>query len=254
MQLRDPRAPSGVPFSPKRPAGPLVSPPFAGGWWSMNYIHEKVKMKWSSLTSMQYVVNEHFKPLLLWWTRPWACPPCWCSSPSLIVIFLAFVKLIDCRCEDGCFLASASCVTIANPALLSSNETGVNPGIRSWKKNPSLMAWLSSKLRSHWWYPFHKKSTRKSWDATTWFIIWQFQTPTWKQYLQSHLLAERFVFWWWWSGFSERRSQDLSNGTNVASITHRLWMQRWKKKLLSWGDILVLLHSWRLQYSKNADH
>ncbi len=32
-----------------------------------------------------------------------------------------------------------------------------------------------------------------------------------------HLLAERFVFWEWRSGISERRSQDLSNGTNVAS-------------------------------------
>jgi hypothetical protein len=30
-----------------------------------------------------------------------------------------------------------------------------------------------------------------------------------------HLLAERFVFWGRWSGFSERRSPDLSNGTNV---------------------------------------
>ncbi len=32
-----------------------------------------------------------------------------------------------------------------------------------------------------------------------------------------HLLAERFVFWGWWSGFGDRGSQDLSNGTNVAS-------------------------------------
>jgi hypothetical protein len=31
-----------------------------------------------------------------------------------------------------------------------------------------------------------------------------------------HLLVERLVFWWW-SGFSERRSQDLLDGANVAS-------------------------------------
>ncbi len=29
---------------------------------------------------------------------------------------------------------------------------------------------------------------------------------------------------------------------------------RKKKKLLSWGNILVALHSWRLQDSKNACH
>ncbi len=57
----------------------------------------------------------------------------------------------------------------------------------------------------------------KSWDTTTWFRIWQFQTPAWKRYLQKHLLARRFVSWGWWSGFSERWSQDLSNNTNAAS-------------------------------------
>ncbi len=30
-------------------------------------------------------------------------------------------------------------------------------------------------------------------------------------------LDEGFVFWKWWSGFHERGSEDLSNGTNVAS-------------------------------------
>jgi hypothetical protein len=44
------------------------------------------------------------------------------------------VHTIDYRCEDDCCSVTASCVTISNPDLLSSNETGVNPGIRSWKK------------------------------------------------------------------------------------------------------------------------
>ncbi len=74
---------------------------------------------------------------------------------------------------------------------------------------------MSSTSGSHWCYLFHKEV--KSWDSTTWFRIWQFQTPAWKRYLQKHPLAERFVFAGWWSGFSERGSQDLSNGTNVAS-------------------------------------
>jgi hypothetical protein len=42
---------------------------------------------------------------------------------------------LDYGCEDGRFLVSASCVTIPNPDLLSSSETTVNPGIRSWKKH-----------------------------------------------------------------------------------------------------------------------
>ncbi len=32
-----------------------------------------------------------------------------------------------------------------------------------------------------------------------------------------HLMAERYVIWGWWLGFSDRGSQDLSDGTNVTS-------------------------------------
>jgi hypothetical protein len=37
-------------------------------------------------------------------------------------------------------------------------------------------------------------------------------------------LAERFVFWGWWSGFFERGSQDLSNGTNVGFSRSNLFL------------------------------
>jgi hypothetical protein len=47
---------------------------------------------------------------------------------------------IDYRCEDVSFPMSASCMTILNPDLLSSSETGINPGIRSWKKHLSEWA------------------------------------------------------------------------------------------------------------------
>jgi hypothetical protein len=47
------------------------------------------------------------------------------------------VANIDYRCEDGRFPVSASCVSISKPDLLSSSETGVNSGIRSWKKHLS---------------------------------------------------------------------------------------------------------------------
>ncbi len=69
---------------------------------------------------------------------------------------------------------------------------------------------------SHWWYLFHKEV--KSWDSTTWFRIWQFQTPAETLYLQMHLLAERFVFRGWWSWFFERGCKDLSNGTNMQPL------------------------------------
>ncbi len=51
---------------------------------------------------------------------------------------------------------------------------------------------MSSTSGSHWWYLFHKEV--KSWDSSSWFTIWRFQTPAQKRYLQTHLLAERFVF------------------------------------------------------------
>jgi hypothetical protein len=37
------------------------------------------------------------------------------------------------------------------------------------------LVWMSSMSESHWWYLFYKEV--KSWDSTTWFRIWQFQTP-----------------------------------------------------------------------------
>jgi hypothetical protein len=48
---------------------------------------------------------------------------------------------IDYRCKNERFPVSWSCVTIANPDTLSSSETGVNLGIRSWKKHSSEWAW-----------------------------------------------------------------------------------------------------------------
>jgi hypothetical protein len=41
------------------------------------------------------------------------------------------LRTIDYTSEDGLFPVSASCVTISNLDLLSSNETGVDPGIGS---------------------------------------------------------------------------------------------------------------------------
>ncbi len=51
--------------------------------------------------------------------------------------------------------------------------------------------WMSSMLESHLWNLFYKEA--KSWDSTTRFRIWQFQTLALKQYLQMHLVAKRVI-------------------------------------------------------------
>ncbi len=53
--------------------------------------------------------------------------------------------------------------------------------------------WMSSMSGTNWCRLFHKDV--KSWDSSTWFRIWNYQTPAEKKYLHMHLLAERFVFW-----------------------------------------------------------
>jgi hypothetical protein len=47
---------------------------------------------------------------------------------------------VDYRCEDDRFPVSTRNVTITNPESLYSSETGVNPGIRSGKKDLSERA------------------------------------------------------------------------------------------------------------------
>jgi hypothetical protein len=71
---------------------------------------------------------------------------------------------------------------------LSSSETRVNHGIRSWKALISL----TSISESHWWNLFHKEV--KSWESTTWHSNLTISNPGLKRYPQMHLLAERLVF------------------------------------------------------------
>ncbi len=84
---------------------------------------------------------------------------------------------------------SASCVTISNNALLSRSETGVNPGIRRWKKHLSEWARCQKAIGGVY---FTKK--RRAETLQPWFRIWQFPIQARKWYLQMHLLDERFVF------------------------------------------------------------
>jgi hypothetical protein len=65
---------------------------------------------------------------------------CHCPRPDFYINFLfspsrVYIRSIDHRCEDGRFPVLASCVTISNLGLLSSSETVVNLGIKSWKSS-----------------------------------------------------------------------------------------------------------------------
>jgi hypothetical protein len=63
---------------------------------------------------------------------------------------------------------------------------------------------------SHRWYIFRKEV--KSWDSTTWFRIWLFQTQAWKRCLQMHLVGEQLVFFWevMIAVFWKRKSRPIS--------------------------------------------
>jgi hypothetical protein len=89
-----------------------------------------------SMCSQKYCFCIHSK---FFWTihrpeTPKQCKKLMIRTKHSIVWFLLFsVVSLDYRCGDGRFLVSSSCVTYSNPISLSSNETGDNPGIRSWK-------------------------------------------------------------------------------------------------------------------------
>jgi hypothetical protein len=78
---------------------------------------------------------------------------------------------MDSRCEEGSFPVYASCMTISNPDSLFSNGTGLNPGIRSFKKHSTDWARCQRATRGIY---FTKKV--KSWYSTVCFRFWQFQT------------------------------------------------------------------------------
>jgi hypothetical protein len=70
------------------------------------------------------------------------------------MLFLKGAGHIDYKCEDSRFLVSTSRVTLSNPNLLSSSETGA----KSWnKKLKKALIWMSPMLESHWWYLSYKK-------------------------------------------------------------------------------------------------
>ncbi len=127
------------------------------------------------------------------------------------LMYMCIVPAIDYRREDGRFLVSVSCVTISKPDAISSSETGVNPGIRSWKKH--LYDWAQCQKAIGSIY------CTKKWRAE--ILQPGLEFDNFKPWLKSGIfkciswLNSSFVLGWW-SEFSERGSEDLCNGTNVA--------------------------------------
>ncbi len=70
-------------------------------------------------------------------------------TPHLCICALYNITIdgfIDYKYEHGRFPVSASWATISNTDLLSSIETGVNSGIRSWKKRLSKWVWCQKAI------------------------------------------------------------------------------------------------------------
>ncbi len=95
---------------------------------------------------------------------------------------------------------------------LSSSETGVNFGIRSWKKHFSEWAWCQKAIGGIY-------STKK-WRAET--LQPGLEFDYFKPWLESGFFKciswlNGSIFGGWWSWFYERGSQDLSYGANSAT-------------------------------------
>jgi hypothetical protein len=105
--------------------------------------------------------------------------------------------------KDGRFSVSVGWVTISNPDLLSSCETGVNSGMRSWKKHLSEWALCQKAIGGICFKEKRKAGTLQSGSECNNFkprlkTISSIASPSWMD-----------LFWGWWCGFSERGSQDL---------------------------------------------
>ncbi len=116
------------------------------------------------------------------------------------------------RCEDGRFPASANCLTISNPESLSSSKKGVKSRNKTLKKHLSEWARCQKAIGG---IHFTNK-----WRAET--LQTGLEFDNFKPRLKSGIFKciswlNGSLFEGWLSGFSERGSQDLSKGTNVAS-------------------------------------
>ncbi len=120
-----------------------------------------------------------------------------------------WLQSIDYRCADGRFLMSPWDTAVPKTRYLSGSETRVNAGIRGWKLHLS-----------------ESTSCQESAGGIcfTYKVKSSFSTVSdiFKPLLKCSIFKciswlNGSFFWGWTSGFSETRSQGLSNGANVAS-------------------------------------
>ncbi len=152
--------------------------------------------------------------------KTFQCPCPWSDHLKMIkqpITFITwrndnFLQHIDCRRENDRFQVFASCVTISNPGWLSSSETRINLGIRSWKKHLSEWARCQKAIGGIYF--------TKKWRTET--LQPGLEFATFKPRLKRGIFKcvsclNGSFFWGWWSVFSERGSQDLSNDTTFTS-------------------------------------
>jgi hypothetical protein len=136
-------------------------------------------------------------------------PGATCSRSVDLIVLVYIPQTIDVKMGVFCrpWVAWRSQSPTRCPA-----EPGANPKTRRYEKKTHI--WMMSSMSwSNWWFLSYKEV--KSWDSTTCFRIWQYQTSAWRRYLQMHLLDDQFVFSYWLLELYERGSQNLSHSTDL---------------------------------------
>ncbi len=123
------------------------------------------------------------------------------------------------------------------PIRVPAVKQEVNPGIRSWKKHSSEWGRCQEAIGGIYF--------TKKWRGET--LRPGLEFVNFKPRLESGVIKwiswlNGSFFWGWWSRFSERASQDVSNGTNVAS---RLG------NFTSVFSSIVYGHDWRHSHSES---
>ncbi len=133
-----------------------------------------------------------------------------CSALPLIpTIFSSWAhETIDYRCADGRFLVLPRGVAVSNHLCLFRSETRVNTGMRGWKWHLSES---TSRQKSAGYICFTDNGRAASLQPL------MFSNQSSNAVISNASPGLTVCFLWVNIGFSERGSQDLSNGTNFAS-------------------------------------
>ncbi len=118
---------------------------------------------------------------------------------------------LDYGCTGDRIPMSVHGVTISNQDFISISETKLIMGWPTYRLRRTLSSvsssssgaviWMSSMSKNHSWNLFHKGPN--SWDSTTWFRIWQFQTLAERRFFEciTLLIGLFFVFFFFFFFF-----------------------------------------------------